>query len=316
MHSLSKLVARQIIIKINKMKFFNKKKILVTHNSTFHADDVFATAALAILYKDNIRIIRTRDEELIRTADVVYDVGGIDDPLTDRFDHHQIGGAGKRTNGIPYAAFGLVWKKYGETICGSSKCAVKIDEHLVQAIDANDNGMDLFKDATSVSPYLIQNAFYSFRPSWKEDQDYDKAFMKAVNIAKQILEREIKKTRDAIDGEALVHEAYSKSEDKRLLILDTKLPWEEVATSMGDPLIVVAPRPDGKWKAEAVFLKQGSIERKIKFPASWAGLRDQALAEESGVPDAVFCHNGLFMVVSLSKQGAIDMALKCLAVNK
>ncbi len=298
------------------MKFFNKKKILVTHNSTFHADDVFATATLSILYKDNIRIIRTRDEDMIKSADVVYDVGGIDDPATDRFDHHQIGGAGKRANGIPYAAFGLVWKKYGATVCGSQQCADKIDERLVQAIDANDNGMDLFKDAIIVPPYLIQHAFYSFRPSWKEEQDYDRAFMKAVKIAKQILEREIVKTRDAIDGEDLVREAYNKCDDKRLLILDTKLPWEEVATGMGEPLIVVAPRPDGKWKAEAVFLKQGSIERKVKFPSSWAGLRDEALVKETGVSDAVFCHNGLFMVVSLSKQGAIDLARKCLEVNQ
>lgn len=297
------------------MKFFNKKKILVTHNSTFHADDIFATATFAILFKDNIRVIRTRDEVLIKSADIVYDVGGIDDPSTDRFDHHQIGGAGKRDNGIPYASFGLVWKKYGATLCGSKDCADKIDERLVQAIDANDNGIDLFKDTTVVIPYLIQHAFYSFRPSWKEEPDYDKAFVKVVSIAKQILEREIIKTRDAIDGEDLVKEAYNKCTDKRLLVLEEKLPWEEVATSLSEPLIVVAPRPDGKWKAEAVFLKQGSIERKIKLPESWAGLRDEALVKVTGVSDAVFCHNGRFMIVASSKDGAIQLAKKALAIN-
>lgn len=298
------------------MKFFNKKKILVTHNSTFHADDVFATAALMILFKDNVRIIRTRDEALIKSADVVYDVGGEDDPDHDRFDHHQIGGAGKRANGVPYAAFGLVWKKYGEDLCGSKACADRIDERLVQAIDANDNGMDLFSDNALISPYLIQNAFYSFRPSWKEEQDYDSAFIKVVKIAKQILEREIIKTRDALDGQSLVYEAYQKCDDKRLLVLDTKLPWEEVATSYGEPLLVVAPRPDGKWKAEAVFIKSGSIERKIKLPESWAGLRDESLAKVTGVPDSVFCHNGRFMVVAMSKEGAIQLAKQALAVNK
>ena len=36
------------------MSFFNKKKILVTHNGSFHTDDVFACATLALmLEKEN-----------------------------------------------------------------------------------------------------------------------------------------------------------------------------------------------------------------------------------------------------------------------
>jgi uncharacterized UPF0160 family protein len=102
-----------MIKKIN-MSFFNKKKILVTHNATFHADDIFATATLSLLLGGKVKVIRTRDEEIIRTGDYVYDVGGEYDASINRFDHHQKGGAGKRENGIPYAAFGLLWKTYGE----------------------------------------------------------------------------------------------------------------------------------------------------------------------------------------------------------
>src|ERR1035437_8037366 len=95
-----------------------QKKILVTHNGIFHADDIFATATLSLLLDGHIKVTRTRDENLIKSADYVYDVGGIYDPALNRFDHHQVGGAGKRDNGIPYAAFGLVWMQYGETVCG------------------------------------------------------------------------------------------------------------------------------------------------------------------------------------------------------
>lgn len=37
---------------------------------------------------------------------MVVDIGGVYDLETNHFDHHQIGGAGKRENGIPYAAIG------------------------------------------------------------------------------------------------------------------------------------------------------------------------------------------------------------------
>ena len=91
----------------------NKTK-LVTHNNSFHADDVFATATLLLVLKKNIdevEIIRTRDRSLFESGDYVYDTGGIYDEEKNRFDHHQEGMAGERENGIPYSSFGLVWKK-------------------------------------------------------------------------------------------------------------------------------------------------------------------------------------------------------------
>ena len=87
-------------------------KKIVTHNSTFHADDVFAVATLLIIEPD-AEVIRTRDENIISSADYVVDVGQIYDKDKKRFDHHQLGGAGKRDDGIEYASFGLVWKEYG-----------------------------------------------------------------------------------------------------------------------------------------------------------------------------------------------------------
>ena len=62
------------------MSFFSKKKIVVTHNGTFHADDIFSAATLSILLDGKIKIIRTRDAEIISKADYVFDVGGEYDP--------------------------------------------------------------------------------------------------------------------------------------------------------------------------------------------------------------------------------------------
>ena len=127
------------------MSFLKKKKICVTHNGAFHTDDLFATATLSILNNGNIKIIRTRDSEVFKKADYVYDVGGDYNPINNIFDHHQRGGAGNRENGIPYSSFGLIWKKYGEKICGSKEVADRVERKIVQPIDANDNGIDILK---------------------------------------------------------------------------------------------------------------------------------------------------------------------------
>ena len=49
-------------------------KTIVTHDGSFHADDVFAVATLLKLFPD-ANVIRTRDTSVIERADVVVDVG-------------------------------------------------------------------------------------------------------------------------------------------------------------------------------------------------------------------------------------------------
>src|SRR3712207_2394728 len=86
--------------------------IIATHSGKFHADDVWAVAALYILYPQ-ADLIRTRDPERIATANFVVDVGGIWDPQSGKFDHHQKGFNGARPSGVVYASAGLVWKECG-----------------------------------------------------------------------------------------------------------------------------------------------------------------------------------------------------------
>ena len=75
-----------------------------THAGKFHADDVFATALLQIIRPD-IRI--TRGFVVPDDFDgIVYDIG------FGMFDHHQEPRE-YRANGIPYAAFGLLWRVLG-----------------------------------------------------------------------------------------------------------------------------------------------------------------------------------------------------------
>ncbi len=289
------------------MSFFKKKKILVTHNGTFHADDIFATATLSIMLDGNIKVLRTRDEDMFKKADYLYDVGGEYNPSRNRFDHHQKGGAGKRENGVPYAAFGLVWKTYGEIVCGSLEVVQKIDETLVQAIDAGDNGIDLYKVIGTVAPFQIENIFSAFRPSWKEPEEYGKPFMELVSFARKFLIRKIKKVTDALEAESIVKKAYEDAVDKRLIVLDDNYPWEDVIMAHPEPLYVVGPKA-GTWRLFTVKKEKKSFENRKSLPQAWAGLRDEEFAKVTGVPDATFCHNGRFLAVVKSKEGAIALA--------
>ena len=89
--------------------------MIATHGGSFHTDDAGGIAAVLLIF--NKKVIRTRDPNKLALANILVDVGGEYDPSKDLFDHHQRGGAGARENGVPYASFGLVWKKYGSYIC-------------------------------------------------------------------------------------------------------------------------------------------------------------------------------------------------------
>ena len=104
------------------------------------------------------------------------------------FDHHQPDGAGNRDNGIPYASFGLVWKKYGEKLCGSQEVADTIDERFVQPIDGPDNGVVIYEGRyEGVLPVTLQGLLYQFRPTWKEEEikDRDEIFNEALIFARK-----------------------------------------------------------------------------------------------------------------------------------
>jgi uncharacterized UPF0160 family protein len=287
---------------------------IITHSGNFHPDEVLAVAALRILHGNEVEIIRDRDAKSVEgknPEDIVLDVGMKYIPEENRFDHHQEGGAGKRENGIPYASFGLIWKHFGEKIAGSKRAADIIEEKLVLAIDAMDNGIDTYQKANKhFKPYLLEAALISFLPTWQEkDSNIDGAFMNAVALGQVILKREIVKAKAFIEGEREVEKAYAEAEDKRIIILNNNYSWRDVIAKYPEPLFVVMN--DGKqttWAVSAIRKDGVSFQSRKLFPESWAGKTGGALAAATGVPDANFCHNGRFIVVANSREGAMKLA--------
>jgi len=287
---------------------------LVTHNGSFHADDIFATAALSILFERKgqpFEVTRSRDMEVIQKADYVYDVGGIYDEATNRFDHHQKGGAGRNEYNIEYSSFGLVWKKFGEEICESKEVAEIINKKLVSPVDAHDNGMDLVDNKYEVAPYNIQYFFYSMVPTWREEEEgisFDENFMQSVNIAKKILLREIVQAKDLVFAENSIKKIYEDTKDKRVLVFDKNYPSAEILHTFPETLFVIYPRIDSSWGVKAVRSDIRTFKNRKDFPEAWGALVNEELQKVTGVNDAVFCHRALFLAVAKSKEGALKLA--------
>src|SRR3989344_3165365 len=292
---------------------------LVTHDGSFHADDIFAAATLAIMLEkksEQFEIIRTRDKEIVEKGYYVFDGGGIYDENKNKFDHHQVGGAGER-NSIPYAAFGLVWKKYGAEVSGSLEVARLIERKLVMPVDADDNAVNLFtNNFPDILPYKLHDVLATFAPSSLEDMSKDEQFLKAYTWAKEILEREIKKTKDQIKLTEIIRGFYKASQDKRLIVIDKpKVSRFEIWDALADypePLFIVYG-DNLDWPVVSMRKDKTSFGNRKDFPKSWGGLDHDELAKITGVADAIFCHKGLFLSAAKSKEGAIQLAKRALA---
>ncbi|HEX8101992.1 MAG TPA: MYG1 family protein [Solirubrobacteraceae bacterium] len=289
---------------------------VATHPGNFHADEVFAIAALRLAHGP-FEVVRTRDEATLVQADLRVDVGGRSDPGTGDFDHHQKGGAGERPNGIRYASFGLVWRHHGEALAGDPGAAAAIDERLVQGIDANDTGQTIVQSLVGdVRPMSISGVIAAMNAAWDEEDApdaEDRRFEAAVALARQILEREIAGAAAFRRALGLVKAAIDRATDPRIVELDRNMPWREpVVTLAPEALYVMYPKSDG-WGLQAVPSALGSFANRRDLPAEWAGRSGAELAEVTGVPDAIFCHGARFYASAGSREGILALAERALA---
>lgn len=287
-------------------------RTIATHDGVFHADDVFACAALRWHY-GNVQIVRTRDVGAVEAADIVVDVGGSYDPENARFDHHQRGGAGERSNGIPYAAFGLVWEEIGPRLCGGSAAvADEVDRMLVSVIDAIDNGIQLAAPVRDDLRDLGLSTIISWmNPGWDEPnrpQDINAAFEDAMDLAVTILARVIRRVKGSEAAKAIVEQAITDAQDPRIVVLPKFCPWQDVLVPNAPDALYVVYESFGSWRVQAVPQALGSFASRQLLPDAWAGLNGGALVDVTGVADATFCHKGRFIAGAASQDGAIALA--------
>ncbi|CAG0903346.1 unnamed protein product [Darwinula stevensoni] len=174
-----------------------------THNGTFHCDEALACFQLKLLPEyHNAEIVRSRDESVLSTCDVVVDVGGKHDPESLRFDHHQksfTAGLSTLRPGKKWttrlSSAGLVFNHFGHRIISQVlDCPVedprveiifdKVYENLIEEIDAMDNGVDIcegtprYRITTNLSSRVRR-----LNPPWTDkDTNTDDVFPKAMQM--------------------------------------------------------------------------------------------------------------------------------------
>lgn len=272
-----------------------------THSGKFHADDVFSSALLLYLNPE-IRIIR--ENKVPEDFDgIVFDIG------RGRYDHHQKDSR-IRENGIPYAAFGLLWEKLGPEILGE-ELAQKFDESFVQPLDNNDNTGEKNELAT-----LIGN----FNPTWDAQGGNDEAFFQAVSVAGMILENKFerylgneradKRVEEILEEHQKAILSGEKSKEKaRILILPEFVPCQK-RLSETDIAFVIFPSNRGGYCIQPQK-KEYSLNYKCSFPVEWLGLENEELAAATGLPSAGFCHKGGFLMTT----GTLEDAVKACEIS-
>lgn len=124
-------------------------QLLGTHNGKFHLDEVMATAILINIFPD-ARLLRTRDEYALKQCDIIYDIGGVFNVDTLRFDHHQryFDETFSSEFDVKLSSAGLVYRHFSDLLLqkygiNPSKEIIKeIYEEYFMHIDAHDNGID------------------------------------------------------------------------------------------------------------------------------------------------------------------------------
>jgi len=259
------------------------KDYAVTHGGKFHADDVFSAALLKIL---NPGIKITRAFEVPENFDgIVFDIG------LGEFDHHQKG-AEIRENGVPYAAFGLLWREFGEKIMlngcppeQAAKEAAHFDEKFIQPLDLDDN--------TGCGNQLA-GVIGAFNPSWDSNESQDMCFTEIVEIATEILKKKIDGILSIQRARRLVETALADAKDN-IVILPRFAPWKSVLVQ-SDADFVVYPSQRGGYSAQGVPVDTETKELKCSFPEEWAGKTADELRKLSGISTLTFCHKGRFII--------------------
>ena len=288
-----------------------------THDGFFHADEIFALAVLRLWAErggKQIEIVRSREKDVFEKADMVVDIGGVYDRKTNHFDHHQIGGAGKRKNGIAYAAFGLIWKHFGEKIT-SKEAARMVETKLVMPIDAIDNGINLSNSIIEgVSDYTLSKTIWAIGESG-EKEEMGVLFNQCLDFAYLIIKSEIKKAELAIEGELAVEKEIKRQNEPAILILESYYPWVHAVSRYKKVMFVIFPnKGDERWCIQAA--RDDSVKfgnDRASFPESWRSLAGEELEKASGLVGASFCHKGGFFAIGNTKEVAVEMGKKALA---
>ena len=284
---------------------------LVTHSGTFHPDDVFSTMFLSKIV-DNPVVARVTNVDKVNDNTIIYDIG------YGEFDHHGPD-ALYRNEDLKYCSFGLLWKRFGleylekNSYSEPNELFKVIDEKLVMQIDGIDNGVFPSVDA----PYKLMDldkVIDLFNKNWDENIDNDDNFLLAVNFADKIFDRILLKESSLIKANNLVEKEIDNVKDG-ILILKEYMPYKDAIFNSDKQAakeikVVITPSNRGGYNIKPMTVSLESKELVVHFSESFLGLRNEELANVSGIKTARFVHSQGFIACAETLDDAI-----CLAKN-
>jgi uncharacterized UPF0160 family protein len=257
---------------------------VAVHNGVIHADEVFAVATLRLIEWD-FTVVRTREKDILKTADIRIDVGEKYDATTGDFDHHQDMFAeyheppNKRfTEGPKLSGFGLIWRHYGrlaiQSYIKSYSPTELIDEEvdniwnqvcrvLVAPIDALDNG-EKEKFYLDKGVYVLPTVGRYIKLLYPSDVEITpekemEAFNAAVNFAVKYLKKEIDKAYAVVLAiPAIVDKIRETDPEPGIMIFDQFVPWGQVfnkhkAINGHIKLVIFPNTSSGSWMVQSPY---------------------------------------------------------------
>ncbi|WP_378955989.1 MYG1 family protein [Pelosinus sp. sgz500959] len=286
-------------------------KTLGTHSGKFHADDVMATAILRLLLGD-IKVTRTRDDNILKKLDLVYDIS------LGEFDHHQLTKE-LRENNIPYASCGLVWREFGSRVIQKFNSQFEendiisifdyVDKNLVQGIDATDNGIDIKSEIKVTS---ITDIIQSFNPTWDSNDSQDEAFEEATHYATEVIKRIISRQVSVIKARSIVNDAFENRTINEIMILKNGCPWLHQLLKIdlnNEVLFVISPSDDNaEYKIQTVKKTVDTFEARKDLLESIRGKSSEEINSIIKIDDSIFCHKAGFIASTKSMESALKIA--------
>ncbi len=292
-----------------------KEANCITHSGKMHADEVFATAFLELLKKDIVVMrVPSVDFNNIKEDAIVYDIG------LKEFDHHQPDNK-KRSNGIPYCSFGLLWNEFGKdylkenNIEDYEEVFERFDKDLVEQIDADDNGI-FPKIDSQCKVKTLSGVIDLFNPGYDSNENESEQFKKAVLFAKEIIIEELSNIIGKVKAKKKVTDII-KNNKSAILVLEEYVPYLETLLELDkEETIKLAIFPSNREGYNVKTIPKSIIDQtyRIPLPKSWAGLTDKNLEDESKIKGAMFCHNKLFIATAKDKESAIKLAQRAIDI--
>lgn len=199
-------------------------------------------------------------------------------------------------------------------------------DSLFLTLDAIDNGVDLVDSSITkrYEPYKTDLAHRVSRlnPPWWNPwtpEEALKKFKMAIDLCKEEFLQEVLSTVMATVGsESVVMRSFATGvrEQGRILILEQSCSWKSALPLVEDKLgitgrtqfVVFPDLQSTGYRVQGVPLSKGSFGCRSLLAKGWRGLQGAQLAEQSGIPDAVFVHHSGFIGGSLSQESAVRMA--------